>query len=74
MCSLKKEFSYDIYNEYGSRIEGFKITEEKYNEIVKFHDFRLRKEWKTKFKNSVLYAKEYKFNGYMIFLWKEVFE
>ena len=66
------EYSYDIYNEYGSRIEGFKIDEKKYNEILNLHHFRLEKEWNTKFKNSVLYAKQFKFNNYYIFVWKEV--
>lgn len=69
---MRIEYSYDLYNEYG-RVEGKKINEVYYNEVID-SNFKLVKEWKTKFKRSVLYAKQYELdNGYILFIWKEVF-
>ena len=69
---MRIEYSYDLYNEYG-RVEGKKINEVYYNEVIK-SDFKLVREWESKLKKSVLYAKQYELgNGYILFIWKEVF-
>lgn len=66
------KYSYDLYNNNG-RVEGKEINEVYYNEVIN-SNFKLIKEWKSKLKKSVLYAKQYKLdNGYILFIWKEVF-
>lgn len=71
---MKVKYGYDLYNKNFSRMEGGKITEEKYKEVENAKHFKLVKEWETEYKDSILYAKQYKLdNGYILFIWKEVF-
>lgn len=64
------EYSYDLYDNRLNRIEGKLISEKKYNEVIKkFKPFR---EWETEYKDSILYAKLFKIDGFDLFMWKEV--
>lgn len=70
---MKVEYGYDLYNEEFSRMEGTRITEEKYIKAENTKDFKLIREWKTEYKDRTLYGKQYNLdNGYTLFIWKEV--
>ena len=71
---MKKEYSYDIYNDLG-RVQGGNLTEEAYNEALKRTDIELVQEWETEYKEEITYGKQYKVGkDYRLFIWKKVFK
>lgn len=69
---MRVDYSYDLYDK-SSRIDGGKISKEKYDEVLNSKNIELVREWNTNFGYSKLYAKQYKgVNNWMLFIWKEV--
>ena len=61
---------------YGHEVKFCDITEDTYNktinEVNDIEDSKLIHEWTTEYKESILYAKEYRFKSNILILWKEV--
>lgn len=61
---------------YGHEVKFCDITQDAYNktidEVKNIEGSKLIHEWTTEYKESILYAKEYRYKSNILILWKEV--